>query len=139
MDDPIYYKYAYQFVMTVDKHRTLAYPPIKKDGMTLIFGYKVDIDNWYKAHEYELSLINDKTSPVPKIVLYSFTDLKLWNLYNEQMEIMNAKRITEGTSNGGHQTIYKVNDIVIFLRDFPPGINGEDRVYQVQLGHEPTN
>jgi len=51
----------------------------------------------------------------------------------------NAKRITEGSVNGGHQVIYKVNDIVIFLKEFPPGINGDDRIYQVQMGHELTN
>ena len=139
MNDPNYYKYTYQYLMTVDKHWTVAYPPIEKDGLMLVFGFKLDSAKWYKPHEYELSLVNDHTRPVPKEVIYSFTDITLWNIYNHQMELMNAKRITEGSVDGGHQVIYKVNDIVIFLKEFPPGINGDDRIYQVQMGHELTN
>jgi len=139
MDDPNYYKYAYQYLMTVDKHWTVAIPPDEKNGLSLVFCYKLDSTNIYKPHEYELDWMNDKTRPIPKGILYSFTDISLWNSYNQQMEQMNATKVTEGTYEGGHQVIYKVNDIVIFLRDFPPGINGDDRVYQVQMGHESPN
>jgi len=139
MDDPNYYKYTYQYLMTIDKHWMVAIPPDEKDGLLLVFCYKPDSIKIYKPHEYELTWINDKTRAIPKGILYSFTNATLWNSYNQQMEEMNAKRVTEGSYEGGHQVIYKVNDIVIFLRDFPPGINGDDRVYQIQMGHESPN
>jgi hypothetical protein len=138
-NDPIYYKYAYQDVKTVDKRWTLAYAPDEKNGMVLIFGFKLDSTKWYKPAECELSLVNDHTRPIPKGINYAFTDIATWNMYNHQMVAMNAKRIADGSVGGGHQVIYQLNDLVIFLKEFPPGINGDDRIYEVQLGHEPPN
>ena len=50
MNDPNYYKYTYQYLMTVDKHWTVAYPPIEKDGLMLVFGFKLDSAKWCISH-----------------------------------------------------------------------------------------
>ncbi|MDB5117005.1 MAG: hypothetical protein JWQ79_2497 [Mucilaginibacter sp.] len=96
-------------------------------------------NTWYKDGECKLLLSYDPAIPAPKLVVYSFTDIETWQKYNKQMELMNAIKIAHGPVDGGYQMIYKVNDIVIFLLEFPPGVNGVDRVYQVNLGHELTN
>lgn len=49
------------------------------------------------------------------------------------MVLMEAVSLQTTHFNGGTQYTYEVNDIGIVLSEFPPGINGPNRVYQVLL------
>lgn len=139
MDVSGFDKNTYDYVQTIDKQWGLRIPPQKdENGITLLFGYFKD-KAWYKDEEYRMMLTYDKKSRSPKGILYSFTNIDTWLNYKKQMEVMNAESLATQPSQGGIQSTYRVNDIIIYLTDFPPGIQGPNRTYQALLTTQNDN
>jgi hypothetical protein len=129
-------KNTYDYIQTIDKQWGLRLPPQKDDkGLTLLLGYFKD-KKWYEDEECRIMLSYDNTLRSPKCVLYRFINQDTWLSYQRQMDIMSAQSLITQPNQGGIQSVYRVNDINIFLTDFPPGINGTDRTYQVMLVHQ---
>ncbi|MCJ8210813.1 hypothetical protein MUY27_13935 [Mucilaginibacter sp. RS28] len=134
MNDPHADKLVYDYLMSVDKNwRLRERPTIDEKGFTAIYGYTKDQRQWYKPEECILMVSLDVGPPASKGILYGFTDPDTWNQYKKQMITMEATKLGAGSANGGQQTTYTINDIAFTLTEFPPGINGPDRCYQVSI------
>ncbi|WP_309332940.1 hypothetical protein [Mucilaginibacter sp.] len=138
-DDEQFWKYTVKYLMTDDNHWYPLAEPHIFDGTLMIFmGYMLiplDHDSWYKNKEYHLDLLWDKNQN-SKLVSYNFTSQDTWNKYNAQMELMNAVKLGDRPFQGGNSTFYAVNDINFMLVEFPPGINGDDKTYRVQISRQ---
>jgi hypothetical protein len=133
MDVTGYDKNTYDYIQTLDKQWQLRATPEKTEhGLMLTFGYYKD-KVWYKDEEYHLMLDNDKNEKVPKSLMFQFTDYDSWKRYNRQMALMDAVSLQTIKQNGGVTQTFEINDIIVHLSEFPPGINGPDRVYQVMI------
>ena len=136
MDDPEFYKYTFNYLMTVDNHWYPLFEPIRDDKEFLMeLGYMLipqDHNSWYKNKEYFLAFIWDKTANT-KTTKYRFTDRETWNKFANQMIVMNAAKQPSRPFEGGNSTVYFVNDISFMLIEYPPGINGDDATFEVQL------
>ncbi|WDF54891.1 hypothetical protein [Mucilaginibacter sp. KACC 22063] len=134
MNDPRADKSVYDYLMTVDNGWRLRERPILNEkGFTAIYGYSRDHKEWYKPEECNLTVALDVGPPYVKAILYGFTDPDTWNEYKKQMQLMEATKLGTRSANGGQQTTYTINDIAFTLTEFPPGINGADRCYQVSI------
>lgn len=134
MNDPHCDKNTYDYLMTVDKNWALqTKPTLDKAGFTMLLGYSKDGKSWYQPEECHIMVSLEVGQPNKKSILYGFTEVDTWNEYNKQMLLMNADKLGSGPSQGGVQTIYTVNDIAFILTDFPPGVMGTDRCYQVSV------
>jgi hypothetical protein len=136
MNDPDCGKYTHQYLKSIDAKWAMQGPPQRdKDnrGMTIMWCYSKDGKTWFHPAECNILASLDYGTPDKKSILYTFTDVETWTLYNKQMEIMNAIKLGNGASDGGYQTTYKVNDIAFILTEFPPGINGVERSYRVAI------
>ena len=135
MDVPNYYKLAYFQLRQIDNHWSLLIEPQKDNGLMLLFGYQLvpsDNASWYKNKEYTLMLAFDSTKNA-KAVLYMFTDPQTLMRYRKQMELMKAVELGSRPYQAGKSTAYQINDISVLLIEFPPGINGTEATYEVQL------
>lgn len=136
MNDPDIVKNVYTYLTSVDnKWKLLVKPSSDANGYTAIFGYSKDGKGWYIPDECHLTIMSNGGQ---KVIFYMFTDADTYNIYTKQMALMEATKVGSGPNNGGSQTIYKVNDIVFTLAEFPPGINGTDRVYQISILKDPN-
>jgi len=134
-NDPHCDRNTYSYLTTVDPNWIpRSKPTIDEKGYISIIGYTRDHKNWYLPFEDQLTL-TVAPGTTKKAILYSFTEIDTWNKYNSQMVLMNAVKVGSGPLQGGLQTIYTVNDIAFILTEYPPGINGADRVYQVTVTH----
>ena len=137
MDVKDYDRNTWDYIQTVDKQWQLRMIPQKTDhSFQLFLGYYKD-KVWYKDEEYGLMLDYDAKEKVPKSVTYQFTDYDSWKRYNRQMALMDAKSLQTINQNGGTTHTFQINDLVVHLSEFPPGINGVDRVYQVMIVRMP--
>ncbi|HEY4324382.1 MAG TPA: hypothetical protein VGN20_10365 [Mucilaginibacter sp.] len=133
INDPHCDRNTYEYLLTVDKNWVPTGKPTNDEkGYTSIIGYSKDRKTWYQPNECQIMLSLDRGT-MKKAMAYTFTETETWKQYNQQMIIMNATQLGSGPSNGGKQTIYQINDIVFILAEFPPGVNGNDRSYQVLL------
>jgi hypothetical protein len=131
MDIKGFDKNTYDYIQTVDKQWELRIPPQRNDnGVELLMGYYKD-KVWYKDEECKLMLTLDRSMKSPKGIMYQFTEFDTWQRFKRQMQIMNATSLLTKENQGGMMSVFEVNDILIYLTEFPPGINGVDRVYQV--------
>jgi hypothetical protein len=137
MDVKGYDKNTYDYIKTIDAHWGLRLDPqIDANGLMLLMGYYKD-NAWYNDEECRIMLSFDKTQRSPKSVMYVFADSETWTIYNAQMITMNAVKILSQQIQGGQQSVFQINGIVIYLTDYPPGINGKDRTYQVLISQLP--
>lgn len=133
-NDPQFAKNTYDFIGAMDKHWSLRAPLTKDDtGLSMYFGFYYGNNSWYKDNECNLMISFDRRQKTPKTIMYIFPDSSTWDRYIKQMELMEAVKLGDKPINGGKSSAYKVNDIGILLIEFPPGINGIDRTYEVQL------
>jgi len=136
IDDPDFYKYTFRYLMTVDNHWYPLFEPIRNDEEFLMdLGYMFvpkDFNSWYKNKEYMLALIWDKRSNA-KVAKYKFLSRTTWDKYLNQMGLMNAVKQEPRSFEGGNSTVYIVNNLSFMLIEFPPGINGEDATFEVQI------
>jgi hypothetical protein len=133
--DPEFNKNTYKYLATVDKRWVpQAAPTINDKGYTMVLGYAKEDKKWFQPGECLMMFTIDRGT-LKKSILYQFTEQDTWLEYKKQMELMNAVRLGGGPNEGGQQTIYQVNDIVFILIEFPPGVVGIDRTYQVTLMH----
>ena len=135
INDPHCDRDTYQYLITIDPNWIpRSKPTIDEKGYMSIIGYTKDHKSWYLAFEDQIVLSIERGT-LKKTIRYSFTEIDTWNKYNSQMVLMNAVKLGSGPANGGAQTIYTVNDLVFSLIEYPPGINGADRTYQVSILH----
>ena len=133
INDPHCDKNTYDYLMTVDSSWIpRSKPTIDDKGYMSIIGYTKDHKNWYLPTEEMITLAIERGT-VKKSLSYRFTDPNTWAKYNKQMMDMNATKLGSAPSNGGQQTIYQVNDIGFVLTEYPPGIKGDDRTFEVTL------
>jgi hypothetical protein len=134
-NDPHCDRNAYQYLMTVDTNWVpRSKPTVDAKGYISIIGYTRNHKSWYLPFEDQLTL-TIAPGTLKKALIYSFTEIDTWNKYNSQMVLMNAVKVGSGPSQGGLQSIYTVNDVGFILVEYPPGINGSDRTYQVTILH----
>jgi hypothetical protein len=131
MDIANFDKNTYDYIQTVDKQWELRVDPEPtENGINLYMGYQVN-KAWYKDNECKIMLTYNKSMKNPKAVLYQFTEAENWNRYNRQMQVMEAVGLMNKTVQGGTMRVYEAGNILIYLTEFLPGINGVERSYQV--------
>lgn len=127
-------KSAFEYLQTVDTKWSIASnPTINEKGVTVDFAYSKDGKAWYQPEVYHLMFSHDYGPPSQRAIVYTFKESETWTLFNGQMVLMNAKKIGSSPNTGGSQTIYIVGNMVFTLAEFPPGINGDERSFQVTL------
>ena len=123
------------YIHSIDENWKIRVPPQKDDhSLSLLFGYLKN-NSWVHDKECNIMLSFDRSQSYSKQILYIFNDPETWTNYNDQMVSMNAISIATHVANGGKTSYYQVMDIEINLTEFPPGINGPDKTYQVQIYH----
>ncbi|HWZ34520.1 MAG TPA: hypothetical protein VNW51_00090 [Mucilaginibacter sp.] len=129
-----YGKGVYQYLSTVDTGWKLTLKPILTDTNAIVdYCYTKTGHSWYMPETYHLMVTRTYGPPVQNGVIYGFKELDLWTSYIGQMNLMNATKIGTIVQGGGTRTFYTVNDIAFMLIDFPPGVQGPERTYQVTI------
>lgn len=124
-------KNVFDYLQTLDKNWLLrAKPKVDQNGFVAYYGYTQDQKTWYLPDEYKI-MVSQLSPTYNKTILYTFASPNTWEDYKKQMDKMGASKVGSGPSGGGQQTMYVINDWVFALVEFPPGINGPDRTYQV--------
>jgi hypothetical protein len=124
---------AYQYLHTVDTcWKPTANPIFTEKDATADFGY-VKNGKYYMPETYHLMMTRTYGPPLQNAIVYSFKELDLWTSYLGQMTLMNATKLGSMVQDGGTRTIYTVNGIAFILVDFPPGVQGQERTFQVSI------
>jgi hypothetical protein len=127
---------AYQYLRSVDDRWNLGGKPLENtQGVTVLYNFSLDRQSWYQPDAYTILISQDYGPPESRIVKYRFKEQVTWDTYIQQMSQMGAVKISTRTISGGQETQYSVKDITFILGDFPPGIHGSDRTYEISIMH----
>lgn len=133
VNDPHCDRTTIQYLLSVDSNwRPHGKPTVDASGYMLVMGYSRDHKSWFNPMEVQITLSVERGT-LKKTIVYGFTDDATWDAYLAQMMKMGAEKLGSGTSDGGKQTMFQINDLVFILKEFPPGANGTDKSYQVWI------
>lgn len=125
---------AYRYLTSLDTGwRPTANPILTDKDATVSFAYTKNGKSWYKPESYHITISRTYSNPQSNGLVYKFTESELWNAYIYQMSIMNATTVGSNTRDGAKVTIYTVNGLAFAFSDFPPGLQGPDRTYQITI------
>jgi len=129
-----YGKSIYQYLSTVDTGWKLtAKPIVDESSSTVDYAYTKTGKSWFEPESHHLMVTRTYGPPVLNSVIYIFKDIELWKAYSTQMVTMNATKLGITVQDGGTRTLYSLNGIGFILVDFPPGIQGPDRTFEVMI------
>lgn len=127
-------KSVYQYLNSVDTGWKLTTKPILTDNdATADYSYTKTGHSWYMPETYHLMVTRTYGPPLQHTVMYSFKELELWTSYLGQMTVMNAVKLGSVVQDGATRTMYTLNGIAFVMVDFPPGIQGPERTFQVSI------
>ena len=133
MDSPNFVTQTYEYIQTIDRAWQLRLEPQKENGgLMILLGYGKD-KVWYKDEQHRLLLSFEPNASASKGLIYTFTDLESWKLYNQRLQSMEPRLVKTTKLDGGTQTQYRVSDIYISMDEFPPGMSGVERQYRITL------
>ena len=133
INDPHCDRTTIQYLLSVDSNwRPHGKPTVDASGYMLTMGYSRDHKSWFNPTEVQITLSVERGT-LNKAIIYGFIDATTWDSSLAHMVKMGAEKLGSNPSPGGKQTMFKINDLVFILTEFPPGTNGIDKSYQVLI------